>query len=184
MKGEIFNLLEKFISKGWGEASYEDIYDIASSKLVTKEPFVGPGTYPDCDFTTLLETTVRKLSVSLPTAARAFGKFCYPHLAARVPDIIETFAHPKDLLMRIDDLIHVEVKKVFRDARPPRFSYRDVATDKLIMIYESPRRFYDFFEGLIEGVADEYRIKIDVKRKVVVTEGSEKCEFELTFSDL
>ena len=79
MKGVIFNYLEEFITENWGEEKYEEI--LGECPLKTKEPFVGPGTYPDTDLLAIVSKTVEKLGITLPDALRSFGKFCFPKLS-------------------------------------------------------------------------------------------------------
>ncbi|MCB0317493.1 MAG: heme NO-binding domain-containing protein, partial [Bdellovibrionales bacterium] len=126
MKGEIFNLLEDFIVENWGVETFEKIYTEIHEKLATKEPFVGPGTYPDSDFIKMAGKAVEILGVSLSEAVNAFGKFCFPRLAAKMPNLITPDKHPKEILLILDSIIHVEVKKVYKDSEPPKFSYKDI----------------------------------------------------------
>jgi len=50
--------------------------------------------------------------------------------------------------MMVDELIHVEVKKLYKDAQLPEFNYEDHIDDKLTMIYRSPRKLCFLSEGL------------------------------------
>ena len=114
MKGIVFNLLEDFIIDGWGEEAYDEI--ISLCPLRTKEPFIGPGTYEDADLLAIVGKAAETLSVSVPEAVHAFGKYCFPKLASKYPMFLEGHKHPKTFLKTIDDVIHVEVKKLFKDA--------------------------------------------------------------------
>lgn len=181
MKGEIFNLFEEFIVQNWGTDVFEEIYESIHTNLQTKDPFVGPGTYPDSDFFTIVSKAVEKLNVSLNDGIHLFGKFCLPKLIAKMPQYVEKYTHPKAFLLTIHDVIHVEVKKVYKDATPPDFIYRDPAPDKLIMIYKSKRKLYDFVEGLLDGVSEHFKMPITYTRKIISLDGSEACEFELSF---
>lgn len=181
MKGEIFNLFEEFIVKNWGADVFEDIYEAVHANLHTKEPFVGPGTYPDSDFLLIVSSATQKVGVPLHEAVHAFGKFCLPKLVSKMPQYVENHSHPKTFLLTIHDIIHVEVRKVFKDATPPDFTYRDPAPNKLVMIYNSKRKLYDFVEGLLDGVSEYFEVPITYTRTVTSTNGAEVCEFELTF---
>ena len=181
MKGEIFNLLEVFIVENWGQETFEEIFEEVHAKLATKEPFVGPGTYPDSDLFAIAGSAAAKLNISLPEALRAFGKFCFPKLALKVPQFVSPFHHPKDFLLTLHNVIHVEVKKLYKDAEPPNFFYRDPAPSQLVMIYDSRRKLYDFVEGLLDGVSDYFKVPIQVRRTPVMQDGKEMCEFLLTF---
>ena len=181
MKGEIFNLFEEFVVENWGTEVYEEVYEALYSGLITKDPFVGPGTYPDSDFFAIVVKVAEKLNVPLDKAIHAFGKFCFPKLVSKMPRYVDNHVHPKTFLQTLHDVIHVEVKKVYRDATPPDFSYRDPAPNKLVMIYKSKRKLYDFVEGQVEGVSEYFKVPIAYTRKVISENGSDACEFELTF---
>jgi hypothetical protein len=178
MKGVVFNLLEQFITRNLGDEKYEEI--LAESQLKTKEPFVGPGTYPDEDLVAIVERTAGQMGVSLPEVLHAFGRFCFPELAERFPLFIEPYNHPKPFLKTIDSIIHMEVKKLLIDAQPPRFTYEEPATDSLVIKYSSRRKLCHFMEGLIDGVADFYKSPNRYGHKSCMLDGDEVCELHLT----
>ena len=179
MKGIIFNLLEEFITEGWGEEKYEEILKLCP--LHTKQPFVGPGTYPDEDLVAIATSTANKLGISFHQALKSFGKYCFPKLAKKYPDFLTPYNHPKDFLKTVDSIIHVEVKKIFRDAYLPKFIYDDPAQNRLIIEYESKRKLCQFMEGLIEGVSEYFKTKIEYKQTQCTLNGSKTCKFDLTF---
>lgn len=182
MKGEIFNLFESFVTQGFGADSYERLYSDSQDKLETKEPFVGPGTYPDSDFLILLDKAVAMTAIPVETAVRAFGKFALPHLIGKVPQFAPPGISAKQFLMSVNDVIHVEVRKIYRDTVLPQFDYIDTAPDKLTMIYSSPRRLYALVEGLIEGTAEYFSTPITYERKLEANSSIGRCRFELKFS--
>ena len=183
MKGEIFNLFEAFITENSDQSTFEDIYESAYPELETKDPFVGPGTYPDTDFFLIVSTAISKLNFPFASAVRAFGKYCFPRLISKVPDIAERCTHPRDLLMIVDEVIHVEVKKVYSGAKPPRLICTEVGENQLMITYQSRRKLYDFVEGMIEGLAIYYSTSISVERKIICLDDEEACEFLVTFEE-
>mgnify|MGYP001610707167 CR=1 FL=1 len=52
MKGIVFNLLEEYITDVLGEDAYDAI--VGECDLITREPFIGPGTYPDEDLVEII----------------------------------------------------------------------------------------------------------------------------------
>ena len=180
MKGIIFNLLEDFITENHGEETYEEI--IENCNLQTKEPFIGPGTYPDEDLLEIVGKTTEKLGISSDDALKAFGKFAFHKLAALFPQFLESYNNPKDFLQSVESVIHVEVKKMYADAYTPTFKYTDPASDKLIIQYHSKRKLYALMEGLINGVAEHYNITIGQNVKIHEVDGREVGDFDLTFS--
>ena len=180
MKGLVFNLLEDFIVEGWGEEAYEEIF--AECPLKTKEPFVGPGTYPDSDLVTIAQVGAAKLGVTLDEALVAFGKFSFPRLAAKVPKIMRYQRDAKRFLMSIDSVIHVEVRKLFPEAVTPRFTCVDVGEDRLEIRYESDRGLCRFMEGLLLGVAEHFETDIAFEQTACLHRGADHCHFALRFA--
>ena len=180
MKGVVFNLLESFITDGWGEDTYDAI--MARCPLHTKEPFIGPGTYPDADLLAIVGKTVEKLGIGVPEALHAFGKYCFPRLAARVPTFMAGHTHPKPFLFTIDSVIHVEVKKLFKGANTPRITCRDTGTDELVLRYESARKMCQLSTGLLEGSGDYFQTPLTWTELQCMNNGADACEFRVVFA--
>lgn len=179
MKGDFFNLLEKFVIKNFGEESFEKIYTSACPHFSHKGPFLGTEIYPDSDFVGLLVSAISHLGVSLETAQYEFGKFCFPMLWEKLPVASRNFQDAKTFLLSIHSTIHVEVKKLHPKATPPNFDYIDPAPDELVMIYDSPRRMFWLVEGLIAGCAEQFNQRIEIAKRVI-NEGT-ACEYYLKF---
>jgi len=180
MKGIIFNLLESYISETFGEEKYEQI--IGQCQLKTTDPFVAPGTYPDEDLIEIVVNTSKVLNISVPDALKGFGRFAFPNLAEKFPFFVEPYHHPKPFLMSIENIIHVEVRKLFKDAYTPQFIYNDTAPNTLTITYNSKRKLYDFMAGLIDGVGAYFKMPIQQTHRIYQKNGEEVCDFELTFS--
>ncbi|MBI4646477.1 MAG: heme NO-binding domain-containing protein [Bacteroidia bacterium] len=179
MKGMIFNLLEDFITENYSDEIYEEI--ISKCNLKTQEPFVGPGTYPDEDLFEIIGNTVEKLGVSIEDALKAFGKYIIPKLAEKFPGLMEPYNNPKDFLKVIDNIHYIEVKKLYKDAEPPIFTFINPASDRLIIRYKSKRKLYSLVEGLIAGVAEYYKTSIKQIRTIHEVDGIEVGDFDITF---
>jgi len=132
-------------------------------------------------FNLLEEFIVEKLEVPLPDALRTFGKWLFPKLAAAVPPEMTAHQHPKEFLQTVENIIHVEVRKLYLDAEPPRFDYEDPGPDRLTIHYQSPRKLYDLMDGLLDGVAAHFDTPISFSRQVRQENEVEICTYELTF---
>lgn len=180
MKGMVFNLLEDFIVDNFSQDKFEDIY--ASTTLKTKDPFVGPGTYPDEDFLALVGVACSKLNIPVADAVRGFGKYCFPKLVEIEPSFVNKPINAKEFLKTIHNIIHVEVKKLHPDAELPVIEYKDIEKNKLQMIYKSSKKLCLFAEGLIEGCGEHYKEKIDFKQSKCCNRGDEHCVFDIEFN--
>jgi predicted hydrocarbon binding protein len=179
MKGIVFNIFEGFIVENFGDEKYDEI--VESTTLTTNDPFVGPGTYPDKDLLALVETTTKSLNISDSDALKAFGKYMFPQLINRYPIFVEGIDHPKDFLLTVEDIIHVEVKKLYPDAITPTFEYQDPSKDELIIVYKSSRNLCYLMEGLLEGTKEFFKSDFQYSQTSCIHRGDSKCEFQLKF---
>lgn len=179
MKGIIFNLLEGFVTQNAGKEKYEKI--VSSCSLQTKDPFVGPGTYPDSDFMAIVQAAAKELALPLPAVVRSFGMFAFPVLAKKFPQFVENYSHPKPFLKTIHSVIHVEVNKLYEGASTPIFSWKDTGPSSMILEYQSKRKLCAFAEGLLDGVGKYFNVPIQIKQDKCMLNGEKSCLFNLTF---
>lgn len=178
MKGMVFNLFERFVCEKLGHDAFEVIVD--ATDLITKEPFVGPGNYPDADLFALVGTTCRLHEIPLVDALRGFGHFAFAHLAATVPDLVGCHDHPKAFLMTLGSIIHVEMKKLYPSARPPDVEAVDLGENELRLHYSSPRCLGELAYGLLEGVRDHFGIPFSIH--VSEKTADDRWTFDLAFA--
>jgi hypothetical protein len=180
MKGIMFNIAEQFIIDHYGEDALEEV--IASCNLKTKEPFVGPGTYPDEDMTEIVVKSSEKLGITPAELLKTLGRYAFAKLAERHPVFLTGHTSSKEFLKTVDKVIHVEVRKLYQHTILPTFSYSEPSDDELIIVYYSERKLYALMEGLIDGVADYFKQSITQKHRIMEKEGVEVCEFHLCFN--
>jgi Haem-NO-binding len=179
MKGVVFNLLESFVCENWGPEAYDTV--LSRCQLSTQEPFVGPGTYPDSDLYAVAGAVAQLAGLSLPDALRAFGRYCFPHLAAVVPKLATGHADAASFLKSVDKVIHMEVRKLYPRARTPSFTCVDERPDRFIVRYRSERKLCAFMEGLLEGTGVYFQTRIQVEHVRCMHQGHEYCELDLRF---
>lgn len=168
MKGVIFKLLEDFVVTNFGPDAFEDLVD--GSELETKEPFVGPGTYPAGDLMALVGTAVAAYDMEVDELLRAFGRHAFAGLAGAVPSLLEGLDDPHSLLLNLESVVHTEVRKLDPDADPARFTAVEIGPSELMLTYESPFGLFALVEGLLDGVGMWFGIPIEHER--VSTEGT------------
>lgn len=176
MKGSIFKLFEEFVAVNHGPDAYEALLD--ATTLETVGPFVGPGTYPPGDLVALLSTASAHHDTSIDDLLRQFGRFAFPSLAAAVPTLMEGLDDPRSLLLGLESVIHTEVRKLYPDADPPRFTAIDRGPDQLELQYRSNLGLFSLVEGLLDGLGDWYQCPIDHER---VSVAGTDAVFQVTF---
>ncbi len=177
MKGIIFTTFEAFVTDTFRADVYEDILD--DTDLITTEPFVGPGTYPEADLIALVTTAVQKLGVSLDDALAAFGRYSFPKLAGAVPQLMEGLHDAREFFTKLESVIHTEVRKLDPEANPAQFRVEHTGDATMLLHYDSPLGLFALVGGFIDGVAEWYGEH--VVHEVVSTDGT-NATFALTFT--
>ncbi|MHA1973124.1 MAG: heme NO-binding domain-containing protein [Candidatus Hodarchaeales archaeon] len=180
MKGVIINILENFISEKFSDEILDEMYEkVNLSEGVP--PFVGPISYPDKDVVNILDFLSKKTDLSIEKLLYTFGIYTIPVFAKKYPGFFENKPSAKDFLSSINDIVHVEVKKLYDDAFTPLLKLEKTDDDRIFLHYQSTRKLCDFLEGLIDGVADKYGEKITYHHIQCMKEGADECILELTF---
>lgn len=180
VKGVIFCLLEKMVVARSGPDAWEQL--VALTPLRTVGGFLGPATYPDEDLFALVQTASDVTGRPVGELLRAFGRFIFPDLVRLHPDFVPAGMTARQLLLRVERVIHVEVAKLHPGAEMPHFECEAPAPDALVMLYRSPRRMCEFAAGLIEGVGDYFDESIAQAHPLCMHRGHPRCRFELRFS--
>ena len=180
MKGIIFTTFEQFVRERLGEEFLDELLE--RSELKTTEAFVAPGTYPDEDLVTLVVNAAELAGLEVPEALHAFGSFAFPKLALCLGDLKSRYRDPEDLLAHVDDIIHVEVRKLWPEATTPRILIRPSLEGELEVRYDSTRSLCAVFEGLVEGLAGFYETTVECEHLHCTHDGAKYCDFAIRFA--
>lgn len=148
MKGIVFT---KFIEMVETEFSV-DLADemIESSDLPSGGSYTAVGTYDHNEMVAMLVTLSRLTGRPVPELLRAYGRYLFKQFAVLYPVFFEGVTSSIDFVARIEDVIHVEVRKLYPDAELPRFEVVEFTPDRLEIIYRSDRHLGDLALGLVE----------------------------------
>lgn len=177
MKGVIFNSLEAFVVEGFGAAAWEAILERVSAEAAAVK--VGPGSYPDAQLFELAQAVADHAKLPLPDALRAFGAYLFKALERAAPTLIGQFDSAPALLKGIDDVIHVEVKKLMRDAYTPTILVVDRGHGQMELSYRSSRKLCVLLEGLLDGLGAHFGVTIERRQRECMHEGAGACLYEL-----
>ncbi len=181
MKGVVFNILEALIVEKFGDDTMEEIYaSVEFSGDVV--PFVGPETYPDSDLFAIVVYLSKKTSVPVDDLVFDFGKYMFPVFYKKFPVFFEKMTSSIEFLKTLNNIIHVEVKKLFEDATPPLIQIEELSDDWIVLKYSSERKLCRLLEGLLEGLALHFNQTISYTHKECMKEGSEQCVYDVKFS--
>lgn len=162
MKGMVFREFLDFAERIFSLEMVEKV--IEESHLPSDAAYTTVGTYDHKEMVALLTNLSKESGIGVGELLYQFGQYLFGRFYKNFPDF---FIGPKncfELLSLVDSYIHVEVKKLYKDAELPKFS-SEILPDgnTFIMRYQSQRSMADLARGLIRGCIEHFGAPIDLQ---------------------
>ena len=145
MKGIVFVEFCNFVEEQFGEMFWDELLNEAD--LPSQGIYTNTATYDDAELFTLISLVCEKKGLTGKQAREAFGKWVFIKLYHAAPANVHDFKDVFEFLHAVENVIHVEVKKLNPDAILPEFEFLSETESKLTMVYKSPRGLCHFCEG-------------------------------------
>lgn len=154
---------------------------ISACELASGGAYTSVGTYDHREMVALLQKLSQMSERSVPDLLRAYGNYLFAQLAILYPMFFTEVTSSLEFAGRIEDVIHVEVLKLYPDAELPKFDLVNHTSDELKMIYRSDRHMGDLAEGLLEGCIAHFgeQESVSLLRENLQDQGNPIC-FTLT----
>lgn len=178
MKGIVFTEFLEMVEDRYSPDIADSI--IEACRLASGGAYTAVGTYTHDELVQLVTQLSRTTATSIPDLLRAFGKHLFGRFALAYPQFFDHVPSTFAFLERIEDHIHVEVRKLYPDAELPSFTCDTPHPGQLRLLYQSTRPFADFAEGLILGCIEHFGEALDVQRDDLSTGNGTCVRFVLT----
>jgi hypothetical protein len=175
MKGVVFNLLQQVVTAEHGEDVWDDLVDAAG----VSGAYTSLGSYSDDEIMALVGAACEKLQASPATVLRWFGQKAMPLLAKSYPDFFTPHENSRSFVRSVNDIIHVEVRKLYVGAECPYFHFKETDDGALRMDYRSSRRLCALAQGFVEGAAAHYGEDVDFEHETCIERGDATCVFRI-----
>jgi len=176
MKGIVFTEFFEMVEQKFSPEMLDDI--IESAELPNHGAYTSVGTYPHAELGRLVIELSKRSQAKVPDLLRAYGEYLFRRFFDGYPVFFEKVTDSFGFLSTIDQIVHVEVRKLYPEAELPSFETTAVSPDRMSMIYRSPRCLGDFAEGLMLGCFTHFGEPIKIERKDEA--GGKVIKFELT----
>ncbi len=177
MKGMVFTEYIEFVEDTFGFDTAQNM--INGANLTNDGAYTGVGTYDSSELVAMVIKLSELTGSKIPDLLVTYGKHLflrftklYPHF---FPEDITIFA----FISKIDNYIHVEVKKLYPDAELPKVETVGMNENMIEIIYTSNRKFGDFAHGLLLGAIEFFNEEIKIEKELIFEDGS-KVKFRLT----
>lgn len=177
MKGIIFTSFLEMAEKSYGFDFTDDI--IAESDLASGGAYTSVGNYDHSELVQLVTRTSDKSGESIDYLLTHYGRYLFTIFMVEYEELIGKVGNTMDFLERVESYIHPEVKKLYPDARPPKFQVEHRDNDKMILVYESKRSLSMVAKGLIESLSEHFgeRFLTEIE---ILTDNASKVRFTLS----
>ena len=162
MKGIVFREFIRMVEDQFSLEMADAI--IEASQLASGGSYTSVGTYPHEEMVELVRQLSLRLDQPVPDLLKHFGRHLFQRFTVIHPEYVTTHASAFELLTMLDEHVHVEVRKLYRDAELPSFEHEQLADNKMLFIYRSVRSLADFAEGLIEGCIEHFGQPMNIER--------------------
>lgn len=163
MKGMVFTNFLEMVEEKFSMDVVDAI--IEASKVPSGGAYTAVGTYPHSEMVALLQALEKEVSIPIPDLLKIYGKHLFGILAKGYPALMKDISNSRDLLLNLDGVIHVEVKKLYPDAELPRFESTELPDGRLQMHYLSDRHMEDLAEGLLTGCFEHFKEAVTMERE-------------------
>jgi hypothetical protein len=121
--------------------------------------------------------------VPLTELVRSFGIYLFSRFHVMFPSYFNGISSSFEFLQKVEDYIHVEVRKLYPEAELPSFACDTPAPGCLSLTYRSARPFAVLAEGLIRGCIDHYAEAVDIEIEDLSGGMGTTARFLLTMRD-
>lgn len=178
MKGIVFTMLADMVVEKFGLEVWDQILEKSGEDGI----YVSSETYTDESLTALVVAAHEKSGIPVNDLVKVFGEYMFPLFYEKNPNFFTEGQTLKEFLLTVDQVIHVEVRKLHPGVNLPEFQYVDAADSELTMIYASPRKLCMLAEGLISGAAKHFNTEYTLDHATCMHDGAENCTFHLKMS--
>lgn len=174
MKGLVFTEFVEMVEQKWGLGMVDTL--ISDVRPPNDGAYTAVGNYPHSEMVAFVIALHKRTDIPVNDLLKEYGRYLFHRLAVTHGYIIAGVNDTLTLLQDIEKIIHVEVKKLYKDSMPPMFTGMRISEDELHLVYQSHRSMSDVAVGLMLGCAEHYNEKITIE-KLSSSEDGTSVEF-------
>ncbi|MFQ3198346.1 MAG: putative hydrocarbon binding protein [Paraglaciecola sp.] len=178
MKGIVFVKLGEFVEETWGLTLWDEL--LQEANLGSGGIYTSVGLFDDQEFFSLIALIVNKKAMTAEEVQKKFGKWMFKELYAAAPPRAHDFVDVFEFLHGVQNIIHVEVKKLYPDVLLPEFDFLFESEKILRFHYKSPRKLCHFCEGLVYGLSEHVNQDVTVSHVECEHHNDDRCVLEVT----
>lgn len=164
MKGIIFTNFINYMQANYDARILKNTLQ-AAGRVDDKGEYTEAETYPYEELFQLVGSLSAQTGITMASTFENFGQYLFINLAKRFSEFFAPDETLFSFLQKLEDHIHIEVRKKYPGANLPGFTFESIDDNNLKMIYHSERAMSDFGIGMIRGAAVWFKREVFVGKK-------------------
>jgi len=160
MKGIVFTEFLEMVESKFSPELADSI--IEGAQVPSGGAYTSVGTYDHSEMIKLVSCLSKETGIGKAELVRSFGMYMFERFYVLFPQYFTGIESSFHFLERIEDYIHVEVRKLYPEAELPSFECDTSQPGCLRLTYRSTRPFAALAEGLIRGCIAHFREDADI----------------------
>jgi predicted hydrocarbon binding protein len=181
MQGSIYTSFSEMIIEKMGMSVWNDL--LAKVSPASEGVYTNGMQYDDSEIMSLVSALSEMTKIDVATLVRTFGEYLFIHLYNNSPANLSHIDNLKDFLIYIDNVIHKEVLRVYPQAYLPKFDFKEIPNNDLVMYYQSKRKLCYLSEGLILSASKHFNQPITISHPECMHDGADKCKLIISFEN-
>jgi Haem-NO-binding len=177
MKGLIFTEFLELVETCFGMEVADQV--ITKGCPFHTSGFTSVGTYDHRDLLSMVGELSKVADVASRDLVFQFGKRMFGKFLEQHPEAFERVSSTFELLLSVEDVIHVEVRKINPEAELPSFTFPATTEGSLDVVYQSSRPFADLAHGLISASIAHFKESLEIIRTDLEGEPNTHAMFSL-----
>ncbi len=165
MKGLVFTEFIDMVDERFSLETSERL--IEECDLPSRGAYTSVGTYDAAEMLALVTRLSEVSGIPVPELLNAFGRHLFARFTTSFPAFFDGIGSALEFLPRVNDYVHLEVRKLYPDASLPTFTCSIPEPGTLVMTYRSATDLPDLAEGLIEGCAEHFGESLTITRETL-----------------
>jgi hypothetical protein len=161
MKGIVFTEFLEMVENKFSPELADRI--IEGAEVPSGGVYTAVGTYSHTEMIGLVRCLSKETGIDSAELMRSFGGHMFERFYVLFPKYFEGLNSSFEFMEKIEDYIHVEVRKLYPEAELPSFVCETSEPGCLRLTYRSSRPFATLAEGLIRGCVAHYREAADIE---------------------
>ncbi len=160
MKGIIFTEFLELVESQFGLDTLDHVLTLANDEGI----YTSVGSYDHKDLVKLIVQLSKLTDIPPEQLQQVFGQSVFRNLLASLPSGV-SLTHSTNtfqFIRHVEEYIHVEVKKLYPEAKPPSFTFISESENSMTLDYHSARCMSHVCFGLVHGCAEYFNEQVDI----------------------